>query len=59
MAWAGLLIGALLGFSLPWVRESARHPPESSEQYPAPPLIECLILAGLLGGGLALLTTAG
>jgi hypothetical protein len=59
MAWAGLFIGALLGFSLPWVREAARHPPESSHNYPSPRLIECLILAGLLGGGLALLTVAG
>jgi hypothetical protein len=59
MAWAGLAIGGLLGFSLPWVRESARHPVGSDTPYPSPRLIECVVLAGVLGGLLALLTAAG
>ena len=59
MAWAGLLIGAVLGFSAPWVREAARHPSGSHDDYPAPSLLECLTLAGLGGGLLALVSTIG
>ena len=58
MAWAGLLIGAMLGFSAPWVREASRRP-SGSDDYPAPSLLECLTLAGLGGGLLALISTIG
>jgi hypothetical protein len=59
MAWAGLAIGALLGFSAPWVRESARRPHGSGKDYPAPNLVECVTLAGLVGGLLALVSMLG
>jgi hypothetical protein len=59
MAWAGLLIGAVLGFSGPWVRESARRPHGAGNDYPAPSLVECLVSAALVGGMLALVSTLG